>query len=643
MKIKYLLLFIITCTVKSIWAQHDTSVHILKEIKIADKKTNEIGLITKTIQPEQLEAFRWKGMQEVLMQYSHLFIKNYGNNQLSTISIRGSSAAQTKLMWHGMTINQSINGMADIGMLSTGMFDQIDVFYQTDEHMPAMGGGVSIQNNRPAYNTYHKVKAGIMYESLRNVGAFTSYQYADGMMANTTKLYISKQQNKFTYYNPLRDTMLTQTHANQFVVAASNDFYVNIFNESTELSVHSWLQYQMRELPPALFEWRSDKQEKMLQLRNLISLKSPSNQLIQTITDLGTIYDVYQYKDSLIGLQSQSQVLTLPIQQKFIFKPGHHHTCIFNWNYRGAFMQSPQTHALQIFGFYAHYNIQQLLPKFNMQLTVQKDVTNVFQVPWAITLRSQFVHKQKMSIYTQVGTNNRMPSLQDLYFVPGGNPNLKPEKSKSAEVGYQFKISKTNWKLQTDGACFVRNVNDWIVWYGQTILTPHNIQTVYSRGLDFHVAAERSLYPTVKYTTPSIDILVYKTYTPKKIYGDLFYSYTLATTQQSYIPNDYSINKQIPYVPRYQCKGSLGVMYNAIDICWMTQYAGYRFVTTDESQYLEPYLVHQILCQYVKPFQAIQYRIQFGIRNIFNETYQGVVGRVLPGRNFHIGILIGNR
>ena len=147
-----------------------------------------------------------------------------------------------------------------------------------------------------------------------------------------------------------------------------------------------------------------------------------------------------------------------------------------------------------------------------------------------------------------------------------------------------------------------------------------------------------------KYRKTSKDILLEVTNNKLELptfKTNFLYAYTLSTTTQSAIPNDYSIGKQIPYVPRYQVKGSIGFSVKNIDISFWQTYTGYRFVTTDESQFLKPYSTSNLFFSYSKRVQAIQFTTNFKFNNMLNTQFESIVGRVMPGRNFSIGFVLG--
>ena len=192
-------------------------------------------------------------------------------------------------------------------------------------------------------------------------------------------------------------------------------------------------------------------------------------------------------------------------------------------------------------------------------------------------------------------------------------------------------------EIVTEGALYNRLVNNWITWYGSAILTPHNIWQVWSRGTDWSGTCVYHLNPVIRTTKQQTTTKNRKDNTLRFGWN---YAYTLSTTRQSALSNDYSVGKQIPYVPRYQYNLHLAWQLGAFEVKAIHTYMGYRFITTDESQYLKP--LHLNHAELAYTMHGRSYRIQYRLRisNIFNCTYQGVVGRYMPGRTVSLGVSV---
>ena len=85
-----------------------------------------------------------------------------------------------------------------------------------------------------------------------------------------------------------------------------------------------------------------------------------------------------------------------------------------------------------------------------------------------------------------VARNSHPPTLNDLYYLPGGNPDLKSEKGTLVDFGSgdDFKLGSN--QIHAGISFFYSRVNNWIIWLPtfQGFWEPGNIEKVVSRGLE---------------------------------------------------------------------------------------------------------------------------------------------------------------
>lgn len=84
-------------------------------------------------------------LSDKLINETSLYLKTYGNNQLSTIAIRGSTASQTAILWNGININSPTLGQTDFSLIPLFLFDEISLRYGTASALygsDAIGGSI---------------------------------------------------------------------------------------------------------------------------------------------------------------------------------------------------------------------------------------------------------------------------------------------------------------------------------------------------------------------------------------------------------------------------------------------------------------------------------------------------------------------
>jgi hypothetical protein len=66
----------------------------------------------------QVENNQSNTVDKLLLNSNSMFIKNYGAKALSSITYRGTSAAQNDFYWNGVKINSALTGQVDCSFIS---------------------------------------------------------------------------------------------------------------------------------------------------------------------------------------------------------------------------------------------------------------------------------------------------------------------------------------------------------------------------------------------------------------------------------------------------------------------------------------------------------------------------------------------
>ena len=217
----------------------------------------------------------------------------------------------------------------------------------------------------------------------------------------------------------------------------------------------------------------------------------------------------------------------------------------------------------------------------------------------------------------------RQPTLNELYWIPGGNSHLKPEQGYTYEGEINYSREIRNLRFFVSGSAYSRKINNWILWVpgANGNATPVNIQNVWSRGTE---------------TSWKIQ------YRKNKLRAGvgIITGYVLSTVQSNAQQNDNSVNKQIIYTPRYTVNGHASLGYAHADLVYYYQYSGYRFTTSDNLSWLPPYHVSSVRLNYKAGLKEIDLIFYAACNNIFNENYVVMAGRPMALRNFEFGISI---
>jgi iron complex outermembrane receptor protein len=227
-----------------------------------------------------------------------------------------------------------------------------------------------------------------------------------------------------------------------------------------------------------------------------------------------------------------------------------------------------------------------------------------------------------------LASNTRYPSLNDLYYQPGGNISLKPERSRDQEFGMHFRINKGNLAFNQDFSAYMSQVKNWIMWY-YTVrgFSPENIEKVDIKGFE---------------TSASI------TYLADKTVYKLSSGYTMTHSRdmgKKLNEFDLSYGKQLPYIPVHSANTMLYLMRNNWSFTYIWNFYSKRNTTSSSQEsspndFLYPYFMNQVGLG--KQIQSGRWKLDMNVKihNLFNEEYRSILQRPMPGRNYSLQVKV---
>ena len=244
-----------------------------------------------------------------------------------------------------------------------------------------------------------------------------------------------------------------------------------------------------------------------------------------------------------------------------------------------------------------------------------------FFTDYLISKRGNLVAKASIS------RNYRFPSLNDLYFLPGGNPDLKKEHGFTYDAGLSFATGRDGvYTLRGEATWFDSYIDNWIVWLptAKGFWTPKNVKEVHAygvevkAGLDVQLAKDWQLSADGNFSwTPSIN------------HGDPVDWY------------DKAIGKQLVYIPEFSASVTGHLTYRSWRFTYKWCYYSERFTTSDNDMKtkigrVKPYFMSDISLEKAFSFRWADLSLKGVINNLFNEEYQSVLSRPMPRLNYEI-------
>lgn len=157
--------------------QADSARTRLPEIVVVGDKLSSVSsrtlLPVSVLSRSDMERTGAVQIGEALVYMPGVFIRDYGGlGGLKTVSLRGTSAAQTAVFVDGVKINSVQNGLTDLSVLPTGMVESVEVVRGGESALfgaSAVGGAVNIRSLSPGEGT--SLRTSVSAGSFGEVGA----------------------------------------------------------------------------------------------------------------------------------------------------------------------------------------------------------------------------------------------------------------------------------------------------------------------------------------------------------------------------------------------------------------------------------------------------------------------------------------
>ena len=589
----FLFLLIISISVN---AQKDTVQ--LKEVQIYgsfSKKYNS-GFSVKSIKDSLFLANT--GLQEVLQKQANIYFKEYGNGMVSSITLRGSGAQHTAVYFNGIAINSVLNGQTDFNTIAVNNFNEIIVKKgsgSTTLGSGAIGGAINLvdlvffkmEQKIKLYTSYgsYNTKNGAVQFQKSNSSWFMKYAVNFTASNNDYPYLKTNQKNKNGAY---QKTHLKAVLGHRFKNNNPLEFFVTHSNNNRNLS---------GSLTASSFSKLIDKNTRLL-LRYQVKNTGIKQQM--DLAYLLESYRFYLYKNTddfsfgkantLLAKYHLSYNFTGKIQ----FFSGLE---VKQITAKGSDIEYHQNKQSEFF-LLSHFRIDD---KLQFNASIRKGIASNFTIPFIYGLDIAYKIKRDFTIKTNFSTNYRLPTINDLYWNPGGNPNLKPENSLSYEIILAYKKSK----FRFNSSFYVTKSKNLIQWQpvSGNFWQPINVQNVISKGISLETD-----------------------YALKGLNFSLFYDFTES--------KDLKTNKQLIYIPYHKATFNTDYHLKKWSFSLTNQYNGKVFTTTTNTKTVSDYfLMHFRLNRKVPRYKA---NIGLKIRNVLNSYYETIAYRPMPNRNYQV-------
>jgi iron complex outermembrane receptor protein len=562
-----------------------------------------------------LARYAARSLGDLLQETSPIFVRQYGAGMLASPSFRGTSPGHTALFWNGIPLNSISLGQSDLSILPLQATDRVEVHFGSAAALfgnEAIGGSVHLSTAPPKGRGFQ----GSLSQTMGSFGlAQTSMTagYGTAKVRFQSKLYRQNQPNTFRYRDISRAgaPWEQEDHAHFRQQGAIQELW---WQPSLRAQVKAsvWFNQAEREIQPVLGSNSEDLQEDE-SFRAVVDYQYQQRQSIWKIKG-ALIQDRLQFNGQ--NNQTQQGILGLdwerPSSGNWAFRVG----------LRGTWMAANlSTYSVTEQRLEAYQSMcWELEDRISVSLNLRQLAYPNELVPFlpGLGLDWKLIHgkRRELLFKTAVGLGVKLPTLNDRYWNPGGNPNLRPEKSKNGELGLQLKQKGTfSWSQRL--TYYRMKVDDWIIWLPKgAIWSPENIREVHNQGLEYQANSS--------WTTGNWNWQANLGYT---------YSRTRDRTEEE--------SQQLPYSPEHQGNAGLQLSLGDLAMDFSGFYVGPRSIAMGSSRVLDGYALCNLGLSFSgAKWRSIQLPLRFQVLNVFNQSYEVLYLRAMPGRSYQLNLTL---
>lgn len=579
--------------------------------------TYDAGVEVKQVDSARLFLAQAQSLGDLLQQQTGLYLRQYGaEGQNTSVSFRGTTPYHTILQWNGVDINSPSLGQADFSGIPVFLLEEITLYRGGASSLfgsGSIGGNIQIR-------TRSGFRQGLSLVAMQQVGSFGKWHSGLGVgygwrrWSIAAKAYHQQIENDFPVRYRGSSYLQNNAASEQQGVLLSTIYRAGRQQWLFEV----WYHQHQRALQPLIGNRTSTDGLRDHNLRmNLRHQWHLRHGLLES--SLSHIRDQQWYNNG-----SGTHIYRTVSGMDYEMSP------LAGWQLRtGGTWQWLTTEVANYTSDTSQWRSDQylllsgaLFSWMDVAFTLRKNWMQGVKAPFTPALGWDLWLKKGQTLRwawkTLASANFRAPTLNELFWEPGGNPLLRPERSKGVETGWYFTGNgkRESWTASLTG--FRTWVRDMAIWVpsGQ-YWSPTNIQEVHIHGLETDAAWEWQGEPKLK------------------VWGN--WTFTRSINQTAF-PNARAQGKQLAYVPVH--KSTLGVVssYRRWGLQSIFSHTGKRFTESANERALEGFMV--ISCTLSHTWDWPRQRLvgQLAIENLLNADYQNYELRAMPGRHFSLKI-----
>ncbi len=577
----------------------------LKTIDIsAGSTTLPSGKLLKAGLPLSANMGEWMSAQGIC------HVREYAPGGISVVSMRGGNAQQSAVCWNGLPINSLFVGLSDLSLLPSGFFGGTSLNPRMDASTPgSLAGKLDLREDTLPKN---EAASGITYGNFGRIHTHAQVSASTGAWHTQAGVFVLNDVNRFLYRPNENASSQTMRHAE---VHATQAFYGGSFKN--KFWFRGWHTQSQRNIPATLAQNTSAAFQQDESHRFAAGYGFVTGDWNHQLT-IGSFVDHIRYRDPFINLFSPASSWQGSVLWQSSNKAGWSFSVLSQ--YARAVNAGYGLKHIEWWRTYPGLTFKHfLIPRYLLlKMAAYGDITHRFTPAWNASSALYLFLKSNVRMFVSASRSNRFPTLNDLYWMPGGNPLLKPEKGMEYEAGGQFTLRQKKHLLHSQLSVFYRDINNQIVWIPQNnFWQAQNFSETRTFGHQFLLSWVYSYR-----REHALQVILQGIYQRSENAEN-------KGIQQVYVPS-------LQYM--MQVQWSLPMLQTGLQL----NHTALRYTLADGSAFLPPFYTCDawLESKSIKVLHHVFVRFGCTGRNLGNTVYQWVYQRPMPLRNFLISCKI---
>jgi len=608
----------------SLWSQVD-SVISLQEIEVTAQRIDftDIGKHSENLDTSRIARLRSSTLSSMLADQTPLYVRSYGNGTLATLGIRGGSASHTQIIWNGIPIRNPMIGMVDLALIPSLFIDNVSVHY--GGHGSAFGSGavgglIAISNE--TINDKNGAEAKLAFGSWEQRSAELKLNYGFKKLRFSTRAFTRYAENNYRYI-PLQGLdPKYQVHHQLTDNGILQEIQYNL-SELNAITGRVWFQKTDRQIPPTAVQTTSEQAQQDEDWRTTIEWMHKGEKLKWDIKS-AFLDERINYQDTLILLYTHNRFKTWLAEGQLSFK-AFKKLDIAGGLYTERVEATSDNYPVgkERYQHAAFITVRRSVDKWIYRVQMREELTDDHWSPLLIDVGTEWSGIKSITLKASVSRNYRTPTLNDLYWSPGGNPELNPEQGWTIESGVHYKspMKKIRWGGSVTG--YARKIDDWIMWLPpvkdiRNFWSPTNISEVNSTGLECRADGSMKTGDWLMTLQGGLDLT--------------WSTFGTAIPDLQIEPGD-----QLFYVPVDNISGTVKTAFHGWTIYYQHHWFGSSPGINEDVQAADVGSAG-LGYSWLKPKFGLDILLQ--VDNVWDVPYRMIERRPMPGRGFELGMKV---